>query len=384
MTKLTLQRKKFTLADDHIFLNGAYMAPLLKKVEAAGWKGLLRKRNPGTFQTDWFFDESQQLRALFGKLIKAPATQCAIIPSVSYGMANVTRNVKMRPGDEVIVAAGQFPSNVYPWMRLVRESRGKLTTVAPPPTRTNRGRIWNERLMEAITPRTRVVALGPVHWADGTRFDLRALRARTREVGALLVVDGTQAVGAFPFDVSAIQPDALVCAGYKWLMGPYSIGMAYYGPAFENGTPVEENWISRLHSEDFAALVNYQDSYQPGALRYEVGEHSNFILVPMMIAALQQVLEWQPGRIQSYCESIGRPAVSRLRQAGFWIEEEAWRAHHLFGIRLPDDRLWERVQGRLAKHKISVSFRGDAIRVSPGVYNTSRELNRLAEVLTMP
>ncbi|HBX65139.1 MAG TPA: aminotransferase, partial [Balneolaceae bacterium] len=92
--------------------------------------------------------------------------------------------------------------------------------------------------------------------------------------------------------------DALICAGYKWLMGPYSIGLAYYGPALDDGNPVEENWINRYESENFANLVNYNDEYQPGALRYEVGEHSNFILVPMMLKAVQQLNQWGVENIQ--------------------------------------------------------------------------------------
>lgn len=79
-----------------------------------------------------------------------------------------------------------------------------------------------QRLKAAIDEHTALVTLGHVHWADGTLFDLKAIRRKTAEAGTWLVVDGTQSVGALPFDVQEIQPDALICAGYKWLMGPYS------------------------------------------------------------------------------------------------------------------------------------------------------------------
>ncbi len=179
-------------------------------------------------------------------------------------------------------------------MRLCDENKAQLKTISPPENLADRGKIWNERIVEAIDRNTRLVALGNVHWADGTKFNLLEIRKRTRDVGALLVIDGTQSVGALPFDVSKIQPDALVCAGYKWLLGPYAIGIAYYGEYFDDGKPIEENWINRKLSEDFTALVNYKSEYQPGALRYEVGERSNFILVPMMTAALKQINRWKP------------------------------------------------------------------------------------------
>ncbi|MDZ7647737.1 MAG: hypothetical protein U5K54_11465 [Cytophagales bacterium] len=110
--------------------------------------------------------------------------------------------------------------------------------------------------------------------------------------------------GRYHLDIKEIRPDALICGGYKWLMGPYSLGLAYYGEYFDQGIPVEENWINRLHSENFAGLVNYESDYQPGALRYEVGEHSNFILVPMLLEALEQINQWKPVNIQKYCAAI--------------------------------------------------------------------------------
>ena len=151
-----------------------------------------------------------------------------------------------------------------------------------------------------------MVAIGHIHWADGTKFDLKKIRERTKEVGAILVVDGTQSIGALPFDIAEFQPDAVVASGYKWLMGPYSTGMAYYGEYFRDGKPIENNWVNRLNSSDFANLVNYQDEYQPGAIRYEVGESANFILTPMLTEAIRQVNAWGPKNIQAYCKSIAQ------------------------------------------------------------------------------
>jgi selenocysteine lyase/cysteine desulfurase len=174
----------------------------------------------------------------------------------------------------------------------------------------------------------------------------------------------------------------LVCAGYKWLLGPYAIGLAYYGSHFDAGKPIEENWINRKLSEDFTSLVQYQNEYQPGALRYEVGERSNFILTPMMTAALKQINRWKPENIQSYCAKISQEPIAQLRNAGFWVEDENFRSSHLFGVRLPKASDFEKIKRNLKKNKISVSFRGDSIRVSPNVYNTENDLIKLVKTLT--
>ena len=379
---LASQKSKFSLPNNVTYLNCAYMSPLLKQVEKAGIEGILRKRNPSKVSIDDFFQSGEILRKEFAKLISASdPKRIVIIPSVSYGLANVVRNVKFSKDNSIILAAEQFPSNYYPWHSLSVETGASLKIIQPTDDKINRGKKWNERILDAIDSSTRVVALGHVHWADGTLFDLLAIRKRTREVNALLIIDGTQSVGALPFSVKAIQPDALICGGYKWLMGPYSIGMAYYGEYFNEGKPIEENWINRLHSEDFAGLVSYQEKYQPGALRYEVGEHSNFILAPMMVKALQQINEWKPQNIQLYCKKISTKAIKQLKANDFWIEEDSFRSQHLFGIRLPKGLDIKTAKKKISAESISVSYRGDAIRVSPNVYNSERDLLKLASAL---
>lgn len=378
---LVNQHTKFSLQAGNTYLNCAYMSPMLKAVEKKGIEGIKMKRNPFLVSSQDFFTETEKVRKEFGRLINAEANRIVLAPSVSYGMANVVNNVKLTAKNNIIVAAGQFPSNYYPWQRLQMDSGAQIKTIAPPDTSTNRGKQWNERLLEAIDANTKLVALGNVHWADGTLFNLKEIRKRSREVGALLVIDGTQSVGALPFDVKEIQPDALVCAGYKWLMGPYSLGLAYYGEYFDKGKPVEENWINRLHSENFAGLVNYATDYQPGALRYEVGEHSNFILLPMLLEALKQINIWKPKNIQQYCAAITRKPIALLQDAGYWIEDSKYRGHHLFGLRLPADVDGEKIKKSLAKNKISVSFRGDAIRVAPHLYNSEADMMKLVKAL---
>ncbi len=360
------------------------MSPLLKSVEKAGIQGMQGKRNPFLISPDDFFQDTERLRAEFAKLINVRNhKRIVVVPSASYGLANVIKNVKIDAGEKVVVAAEQFPSNYYPWQSLCLTKKSTLHVVTPPGTYKSRGKIWNQRILEAIDSTTRIVSLGHVHWADGTRFDLEKIRVRTREVGALLIIDGTQSVGALPFDVEKIQPDALVCAGYKWLMGPYSMGVAYYGDYFDDGIPVEENWINRLNSEDFTGLVRYETKYQPGSLRYEVGEHSNFVLVPMMLQGLKQINQWRPENIQNYCEKISSRAIKNLRDSGCWVEEEDYRGHHLFGIRFPKETPLEKIKEALKRKKISVSFRGDSMRVAPNVYNDANDFNKLVRVIQL-
>ena len=381
---LTCQRDRVHLPDGLHYLNCAYMGPLLKSVEEAGIAALRRRHDPTSITADDFFADADRARALFGRLVNAPAERISIVPSVSYAMATVARNAALQWGTNVVVARGQFPSNVYAWQRMVdmvETDDAELRMVDPPDQAEGRGEEWNERILEEIDEGTALVALANVHWADGTWFDLEAIGERAREMGALLVVDGTQSVGALPFDVEAVHPDVLVCAGYKWLLGPYSLGLAYFGEWFDEGAPLEETWLGRRGSKDFTRLVDYVDEYQPGGARFDVGERSNFTLMPMLNAALEQILAWGPENVQGYCRELTAELIEAARELGCVIEDESWRGAHLFGIRTPPSIDAARLQQELAARRVSVSLRGDAVRVAPNVYNTPDDVAALIEAL---
>ena len=378
---LTCQRDAFSLPDDVHYLNCAYFGPLPKATEEAGIAGVRQKRAPMLVHSEDFFTQSDQARQSFARLVGArDPTRIAILPSASYGVAIAARNISISRGQHIVLLREQFPGNVYAWQRKADESGAQICTVAPPDT-ARRGAAWNERLLEAIDGDTAVVSLPHVHWTDGTVFDLVAVGARAREVGAALVIDGTQSVGAMPIDIEEVRPDALIVAGYKWLLGPYSICPAYFGPRFDDGVPLEETWIAREGSGDFQHLVDYESTYQPGAIRYDVGERSNFILIPMLLASLDLILEWTPEAIQSYARVLSEPLIRAAVDLGFSIEEDDWRAEHLFGLRMPGGIDLARLKAQLEARKIFVSLRGSALRVSPHVYNSEDDVGALIEAL---
>jgi len=352
------------------------MSPLSKKVEKAGIKGIKGKRKPYKVNAEDFFRDSETVRRLFAEVVDCEDPKRIVtIPSVSYGMANVARNLPRREG-EILIVDEQFPSNAYPWLSLQNDQlRVKVIS------RPEGGESWSQRILEAISSDTVMVAIGNVHWADGTLFDLLSIRQATRAHDALLVIDGTQSVGALPISVKELDPDALVCAAYKWLFGPYSAGYAYYGPVFDEGQPIEENWINRKGAENFGGLINYTEEYAPGALRYEVGEHSNFVMMPMLIASLKQVRYWGPGNIQAYCQALTEPLVESAKKMGFSVAPADQRAHHLVGLYMPEHLSIETLQELLHRNRINVSVRGHSVRISPNVYNDQQDIDKLIKTL---
>ena len=375
---LTNQKDKFKLPLNVTYLNGAYMSPSLKSVEKIGHEAITQKCFPYEIGAKDFFIHSENLRKQFAQFIEAPDYQnTAIIPSASYALASIANNVCLKDEDEIIIVDEQFPSNVYTWQKVATKNNAKIIVVKPPLEFEKRGKIWNQSILDAINEKTAVVTLGPLHWADGTLFDLKAIREKTQANNALLIIDGSQSIGALPFSVQDIQPDAAVTVAYKWLMGPYSFGMAYYSDYFNEGEPIEDNWINRYNSEDFTGLVNYESRYQPKAGRYNMGEYSNFVNTPMLAKSMKQIQEWNPENIQEYCHQISKQAIAELRALDCFIEEDEYRAKHLFGVYLPKDIDLAKLKVKFKEQNIYVSFRGNAIRVSCSVYNDEGDFEKL-------
>ncbi|RZP28994.1 aminotransferase class V-fold PLP-dependent enzyme [bacterium] len=358
------------------------MAPLSKSVSASAQQAIKRLANPHTIETSDFFEPAMSVRKLFSSLIGAAnPDQVAIIPSVSYGMAIAANNTALKPTNQVVMVEQQFPSAIYTWQRACKASGATLRIVKAPKTNGTRAIAWNEALIEAISHDTAVVIVPELHWTDGLRFDLVSISKKAKAVGARLIIDGTQSIGAQPFNIELVRPDALICAGYKWLTGPYGIGVAYFGEAFENGIPLEENWIARKGSDDFSNLVHYQEEYRDGAVRFDVGERSNFVLLPMLEAALTQVLNWSPATISDHTQLLTNQIVPKLEAIECLVDKEPWRTGHLFGIQLPHHANPSRIAAELERSHLSVSLRGDTIRVAPYLYNTAQDMDALVHTL---
>jgi len=195
------------------------------------------------------------------------------------------------------------------------------------------------------------------------------------------VLDLSQSLGALPFDVGEIDPDFLVCPTYKWLLGPYGYAFLYVAPRHQQGRPIEHNWNARAGAEDFAGLVRYRDTYRAGARRFDVGENSNFALVPAALAGLACLREWGVENVRvmlaARTETIARRAADRF---GLQSIHPSRRAGHYLGLRFSDG-VPERLLERLAERNVFVSLRGDSMRVTPHVYNTDADVDRLFEAL---
>ncbi len=371
---LSDQRPLFDVPDEVAYFNSAYFGPRLKSVTAAGEAALGLTGEPWNVGPPEFFEPVERLRATVGNLFGESADGVALIPAISYGVGVAANNLPVGAGRTVVVLDEQFPANVYPWRTKVEIEGGGIVTVQRSPEG------WTAGILDAIDDRTAVVAVPNCHWTDGSRVDLVTVSKAAREVGAALVIDASQSFGAMPLDVTAVQPDFVATVGYKWQLGFYGLGYLWVAEEHRIGLPLEEGWIARKGADDFAGLVDYTDAYESGARRFDMGERSNFIGVAMANAAVDQITEWGIANVASSLAGVTETIAQGASELGWVTAQASERSPHLIGIRHPDG-LPDGLAEGFGRASVSVSVRGDSVRIAPHLHTTNADVERLLEVL---
>lgn len=371
----TSYRALFDIPHDVCFLNTAFMGPMPKAAVAAASAAAQAKCQPWTVGIEAFFETADALRAGSSRLFGAPAKDIAIIPSASYGLAAAARNICLEAGQDVIVLDEQFPSNVYIWRELAKKTGAHLRTVARRP-----GESWTQAVLKAITPATGLVACPQTHWVDGGLIDLVAVREALAPHGGEIVLDLSQSLGVQPIDLARVRPAFAVSVGYKWLMGPYSLSYLYVRPDMQSGEPLEQGWITREGSENFARLADCREPFRGGAERFDMGERSNFQLAPQAMPGLELLGELGPQGAAGIIGGWSAQIAERAEPLGLGADPEGLRSAHYLGMDLPKSAP-EDLLARLKAKDVHVSQRGRRLRVTPHVYTTQADVDRFIEVL---
>ena len=370
------QRHLFDIPEDVAYLNTAYMSPLMNSVVDAIDKGSRLKARPWTLKIDHFYQDVDIARSLFSELLKTTAQNVAIIPSASYGLQIAANNIRIAGGSKILILENQFPSNVYPWRRAAKMNNAEIVTISIPEQEAS-----TQYILDQLDETVSVVAVPNILWTNGSLVALKEISRKCREIDAELVLDLTQSAGAFYIDLTEIDPAFAITANYKWMLGPYTTGFLYVSSRYLEGTPLEEGWIQRKNSKDFANLVNYQDTYEAGAIRYDMGQRSNFALIPGVVAALKQLKLWGIKNIESTLYNQSISVSNKLKKIGLIVSKPENRGPHFIGAKLPKGAP-ENILETLSKEKIYLSERGGSLRITPHLWNNNNDFDRLETVLS--
>ena len=362
------------------YLNLAGQSPVPKAAIKALQNAIEWKRAPHQLPDGAFFDVPSRARAAIAKLVGARADEIALTSGASPGMAAVAYGLEWKPGDEVITASGEFPLQYASW-KPMEEREGIVVKVVKPKEAFHAA----EDFIAALTPRTRLVSVSMVRFDDGVMLDVTKLAEACHAQGALLLLDVSQCCGAVPMDMKAMGADFLVCAGYKWLLGPFGTG--FFWAKCEHIAKMRPGpfyWMAAEGVDNFAALATAPPRPAQAARRWDAAETANFYNLAALEAGLELVLRAGAETVMEHNHKLIELLFSRLPADRCVVASPTERARRgpygCFQARTPEKT--KELYDKLRSENVITSLREGKIRVSPYLYNSERDIDRVIAVIT--
>lgn len=317
----------------------------------------------------------ERARQLLAGMLGARPEQIAFLRNTSDALSTVANGLDWHPGDNLVTFRNEFPSNIYPWLRL-RDAFGVEVRMCE----ERAGRIDLDELIGLIDGRTQLVAISHIQYASGFRADLERIGRAARAHDALLVVDVIQSLGVVPIDVESQLVDVAAAACHKWLLTPEGVGLLYLSPrARERVKPTLVGWISVPNPEDYS---NFDQGWNVGTLAWETGTGPT-ALIHGLEASLKLLTETGVHRIQDHLETLTDHLCERLQTTDYQVvssrcpgeKSQIVCIRHSAGLSSMD------LYAHLKKRNIITAPRGSRLRISPHLYNTLEEIGELVEAL---
>ena len=365
--------------EDRIWLDCANQGPFPKVTAEAAQQAIELKRYPERLTNQYYHDLPQEVRELLAKLIGASPEEIALTNGAGDGLNCVANGLNWQPGDEVVLPWREFPANFFPWVNLEKQGV-KAVEVEPSDDRF----VTADDLIAAITEKTKLVTASYVGYTTSNRIDLGRVGAECRQRGIPLCVDASQAVGALNFTVDELQCDYMAVAGYKWLWSPYGTGFFYARSEAQDRLTVRNiRWLNVEGATKFNQLPHDDWRLIPTAQRWDVTEVSNFINLSAVRASVTLLHKVGVAAVEKHSKALTKQVIDRLPRDRVVLcspsEEDRRGTFVNVAARSPEQtqKLWEDLRSR----NIHVSVRGDALRISPNVYNQDWEIDKLLAVL---
>jgi cysteine desulfurase/selenocysteine lyase len=373
-------REEWFEFENATYLNVAGNGPMPKVSLKAAQAAMEWKKFPQRVPDEAYFDVPNRIRASIAQLIGAQAEEVALTTGASTGMAAVAYGLSWKLGDEVITAKGEFPLQYTTWRPMEQREGLKLKIVAP-----SERFITAEDLIEALTPKTRLVSVSLVRFDDGSMVDAARLAAACHAQGTLLLLDASQCCGGVPMNVGELGADFIVCAGYKWLLSPYGTGFFWArGEHIANMRPGPFYWTAAEGANHFGSLVFSEPKVATGARRWDAAETASYFNLSAMAVSLEFVLRMRPQTVLTHNRALMELMFERLPKdrcvAASPLDVARRGPYACFSARTPEKT--EELYKKLVAENVFVSLREGNLRVSPHVFNTERDIDKLIAVVT--
>jgi selenocysteine lyase/cysteine desulfurase len=368
-------RELFPITKRYNYLNHAAVSPLplptLQAVEAQ----LKDVHENGSVNFQDWLSVKEQARRLLASLLGARPEQVAFMRNTSDALSTVANGFKWREGDNIVTFRGEFPSNIYPWLR-IRDVFGVELRMC----QERAGRVDFEDLARLIDEKTRIVTISQVQFASGFRMDLERLGRLVRQHDALFVVDAIQALGVVPIEVEAELVDVAAGGSHKWLLSPEGVGYLYLSDrARERIQPTLVGWISVPQPEEFQY---FEQGWNKGTLAWETGTGPAALMYGLK-TSLELLTRLEVAQTARYLGDLTDYLCERLQSLPYDVVSSRVPGEKSQIVCIRHNRGMSAVAlyVHLKKQNIITAPRGDRLRIAPHVYNTRGEIDALVEAL---
>jgi cysteine desulfurase / selenocysteine lyase len=368
-------RALFPITERLVYLNHAAVSPLPTPTIKATEAQLHDVFENGSMHFRKWLSVKEEARRLLASLLGARPEQVAFMRNTSDSLSTVANGLRWKAGDNIVTFRHEFPSNIYPWLRL-RDTHGVEVRMCG----ERNGRVDQDEMCNLIDNRTRLVAISHVQFASGFRANIARLAEAARRKDALLVVDVIQGLGVVPTNVEQEGIDVAAGAGHKWLLTPEGVGYLYLSDrARERIEPTLVGWVSVQSPEDYD---NFDQPWNRSTLAWETGTGPN-ALIHGLKASLELLGSVGTKRISNYLEELTDYLCERLEGMDY----------DLVSSRSPEDKSQivcikhrhglssMKLYRRLAEQNIITAPRGDRLRIAPHFYNNHEDIDRLLSAL---
>jgi len=355
------------------YLNHASVGPLSDWVIEAVQLQLLQHQMGESCSQNAWFDGWRLARQRIAELIGATKDEICIQMNTYCGLTRAFNALPVEPGDEVVFPVDEFPSLYY----ALSEFRARGINVIGAESGRGDGIVRTEDLLNAITPRTKVLATSWVNFFHGYTHDLQALSQACHERGLWFVVDAIQGLGALPIDVKQLGIHFLACNGAKWLCAPLGGGFLYVSREVPPEiTPRQEGW--------FAMELNHEQytdrSIKPkrNANRFGTGT----VALPSVFGlrrACETLLEASPSRASEQALKHADRLERAAEEAGIEVFSDRKKLRSAI-VSLKLDR-HPQVPEMLKQSRVVFSVREGTLRLSPHWYQTDQEIDEVRDIL---
>lgn len=375
-TLAAIREREFPIFREYTYLNTASQGPWPERTVRAVEEVAALARFPNTARARARPSPEPIARERLARIIGADPADVVFTPNTTTGLNICAQGIGWRPGDNVVVPAREFPSLAYTWFALT--ARGVEVRFVP----VEGAGPSVDDIMARVDGRTRAVSCSAITWDTGYRADLEELGRRCAEAGALLILDGVQAVGARELDVRALRIAALATHGYKWTLAGFGVGALYVAPwALDQIRP------TFIGSQAIAGDADTFEGHltpQAGAARYRAGG-ANWTGLAALAASLGLLEEIGIAAIEARGRALAETLHAGLLARGDAVRvvssPDPARRSAIIAFTLGDRERDAALVARLEEGGIIVALRPLGVRASPHFYNSEADIARLLDAL---